>query len=137
MAAVPAAPPRHARTDAVDIVLLVAGLAQLLPGLMAFLAPGAFYDQIAAYPPENAHFIKDLGSWQIALGAAALVAVRRPAWRAPMLGLLALQVGLHAISHVIDVDRAEQAWQGVSAIVLQAVGFLVLAALFVRERGRR
>jgi hypothetical protein len=42
---------------AVPTVLLVLGLAQVVPGIVAFVAPGAFYDALAAYPPENDHFL--------------------------------------------------------------------------------
>jgi hypothetical protein len=129
--------PRAGRADLVDVVLVVVALTQVLPGVLAMLAPGIFYEQIGPYPPENGHFIKDLGSWQIALGVAALIAVRRPAWRLPMLGVLALQYGLHAISHLIDVDESDPSWQGPVALGIQVLGFMVLAGLFLRERGRR
>ena len=119
----------------VRAVLVIAGLGQLLPGLLAFVAPGAFYDALAGYPPENHHFIVDLGSWQIALGVAALYAASRPDWHVPMLGILALQYGLHAVSHVIDVNDAEPSWQGPFALVVEAVGVVVLGGLFLRERG--
>jgi predicted anti-sigma-YlaC factor YlaD len=136
MAAVPAPAEHRSRTDAVDVALLIVAATQLGLGALAFLAPGAFYDAIASYPPENAHFLKDVGSWQVALGAAALYAVRRPAWRAPMLGILAIQYTLHAISHLIDVDVPDPAWQGTFALVTQALGAVVLAALFLKERAR-
>jgi len=129
-------PRARAGTDLVTVVLAVVGPAQVLPGLLAFLAPGAFYDALAGYPPENDHFIRDLGSWQIALGAAALYGARRAAWRVPLLGLLALQYGLHAVSHVIDVGDTDPGWQGPFALVLQVAGFAVLAALFAREERR-
>jgi hypothetical protein len=120
----------------VKIVLVVVGLAQLLTGLLAFVAPGAFYDALAGYPPENHHFITDLGSWQIALGAAALYAATRADWHVPMLGILALQYALHAISHVVDVNDSDPAWQGPFALTTQLIGFVVLGALFLRERAR-
>ncbi len=181
----------HARTDLVTVVLVVVGLAQLLPGLLAFFAPGAFYDALAGYPPRNDHFLRDLGSWQIALGAIALYGARRQAWRAPLLGLLAflapgvfydvlagfppqndhflrdvgswqialgaialfgarrhawrapllgllaLQYLLHAISHLVNVNDTDPAWQGPFALALQVLGFLALAGLFLRERTAR
>lgn len=127
---------RRKRNDVVDVVLLVVAAQQILLGLFALIAPGAFYDTIAPYPPENDHFLKDVGSWQVALGAAALYAVRRPAWRAPMLAILALQYGLHAISHAIDVGQSEPEWQGPVALVLLVAATLALAGLFLRERRR-
>ena len=139
MAAVPATPAtsaRRAKPDLVDTALLVVGTTQVVLGALAFLAPGVFYDLIASYPPDNAHFLKDVGSWQVALGAAALYAARRPAWRVPMLGILAIQYTLHTISHLIDLDVADPAWQGTFALVTQGIGAVVLVALFLRERAR-
>jgi peptidoglycan/LPS O-acetylase OafA/YrhL len=132
MGAIDARP--HARSsDVAGVVLLVVAAAQLLPGIVAAVAPGAFYDGIASYPPENDHFIRDLGSWQIALGVLALIAVRRHSLRAPVLLVLALQYVLHAISHIIDVNDTDPAWQGPAALVLQLVGAGVLIVLAVRE----
>ena len=130
--AAPGAGPR-ARTDLVGVVLLVVAAAQLLPGILAAVAPGAFYDALAGYPPENDHFIRDLGSWQIALGLVALLAWRRPAIRPPVLAILAIQYAVHAISHVIDVNDTDPAWQGPFALVLQLVGVVVLTGLAMKE----
>lgn len=136
MTAVPAARARPDRLDVVDVTLLLVAVPQLLLGALAFVAPGVFFDQIGPYPPENAHYVKDVGSWQVGLGAAALYAVRRPSWRAPMLGILALQFALHAISHLIDVDASDPSWNGPFVLATQALGVVVLGGLFVRERGR-
>ncbi|HWT94299.1 MAG TPA: DUF4345 family protein [Solirubrobacteraceae bacterium] len=136
MTAHPTLAPARARprADLTTTVLLVVAAAQLLPGVIALVAPGAFYDLLAPYPPENAHLSKDLGAWQIALGAAALLAARRPDWRAPMLAVLALQYGLHTISHVIDVGGSDPAWNGPAVLTLQALATLVLLALLLKER---
>ena len=127
---------RAGRLDLTGAVLVAVGLGQVLPGLLAFLAPGAFYELLGPYPPENAHFVKDLGSWQIALGLAALAAAAKPAWRRTMLAILALQYVLHTISHVIDADVAEPRAAGTFALVSQLLGAVVLTALLVKERRR-
>ena len=132
----PPAPRASARGDLVTAVLLVAGATQVLAGLLAILAPGTFYDLIASYPPENRHFIKDLGSWQIPLGLLAMYGARRPDWRVPLLGFLGLQYGLHTVSHLIDAGDAEEGWQDAFAIITQAFGALLLLGLFLRERLR-
>jgi hypothetical protein len=129
----PAAAPARAGTDLTGIVLGVVAAAQVLPGLLAFVAPGAFYDLVAPFPPENQHLIRDVGSWQIALGLAAAVAVRRASWRVPMLAIPTLQYGLHTISHLIDIGDAEPAWIGPAEFVILAVATLALAGLLVRE----
>jgi hypothetical protein len=127
------AAPAPARLDLTEVTLLLVAAAQLLPGLLAFLAPAAFYDAVASYPPENHHLIRDVGSWQIALGILAIIAWRRPALRVPALGIFAVQFTLHAVSHLIDVDASDPAWQGPVALGLEAVGAGVLIALFIKE----
>ena len=117
-------------------VLLLVGLSQVLPGVLAFVAPGTFFEVVGPYPPQNAHFVKDLGSWQVGLGLIALLAARRQAWQAPVLAVLALQYALHTVSHVIDVDVADPRSAGVFALVTQALGAVVLTALAVREARR-
>jgi uncharacterized protein DUF4345 len=117
-------------------VLLVVGVTQLAVGVLAFLAPGAFYDLLAGYPPENHHFLMDVGSWNVALGAIALYGAGRPDWHVPLLGFLALQYGLHMIAHIVDVKDSDPSWQGPFALVVQAFGTLVLSGLFLRERAR-
>ena len=137
MATLPEGAPREgARADLVTTVLLIVGVTQLAVGLLAFLAPGAFYDLVAGYPPENDHFIRDIGTWNVALGAIALYGARRPEWRTPLLGFLALQYLFHSISHVVDVDEADPDWHGPFGLVTQAFGAVVLTALFLRERAR-
>jgi hypothetical protein len=132
----PAQPRAGARVDLVTAALLVAGATQVASGLLAFLAPGAFYDLVASYTPENRHFIKDLGSWQIGLGGLALYGARRADWRAPLLGLLALQYVLHTISHVVDAGQADTGWHDPFALITQGLGAILLTALFLQERAR-
>ncbi len=137
MATVPesAARPRE-RVDLVTAVLLVAGATQLITGVTALLAPGVFYDVVAAYPPQNDHFVMDLGSWQIALGVIAVYGARRPAWRGPLLGLIGLQYALHTVPHILHVNDPEESWQGPFALITQAFGAVVLLGLFFRERAK-
>ena len=130
------APRAHAGTDLVTVVLTIVGVTQVAIGLLAFLAPGAFYDLVAGYPPENHHFLMDIGSWNVALGAIALYGARRAEWRTPLLGLIGLQYVLHTIAHIVDVGDADPSWQGPFALVTQGLGAVVLLALFLRERGR-
>ena len=126
----------NARADLVTIALVVVGVTQVATGILALVGPGAFYDLIAGYPPENEHFLVDLGSWQLALGAIALYGARRPYWRTPLLGFLALQYILHTIPHALHVNDSDPEWHGVFGLTAQLFGSLVLAGLFLRERAR-
>lgn len=125
-----------APADVVTIVLAVAGVTQIATGVLAFFAPGAFYDLAAGYPPENHHFLMDLGSWNLALGGIALYGARRTEWRTPLLGFLALQYVFHTVAHVIHVDDSDPAWHGPVAVVTQGLLAFALVALFLRERSR-
>jgi uncharacterized protein YjeT (DUF2065 family) len=133
MAATPAGARPRASTDLVGLALGAAGVSLLVPGLLAFFAPGAFYDLLAPFPPQNDHIMRDVGSWQIALGLAAAVAVKRRSWRVPMLAIVTLQLGLHAISHLIDIGNSDPSWVGPAEFVALAVGTLALAGLLARE----
>lgn len=126
--------PRARSVDVTTAVLYAIAATQVLPGLLALLAPGVFYDLLGPYPPQNDHFIKDLGSWQIALGVAAFLGARRADWRVPILAILALQYGLHTVSHVIDVNGTDPSWNGPASLALEALATLVLLALLVKER---
>ena len=138
MASLPhtARPREHERTDLAAAVLLITGGVSLLTGVWLFLAPGSFYDVIATYPPRNDHFLRDIGSFNVALGAAAVYGARRATWRAPMLAILALQYGLHTISHVINIDDTDPAALGAVSFALLLAATVLLVAVFVRERGR-
>jgi hypothetical protein len=136
MATVPEPVRASARTDVVPLVLAVVGVTQVATGVLAFFVPGVFYDLAAGYPPENHHFLRDVGSWNLALGAIALYGARRQQWHVPLLGFLALQYVFHTVSHIIDVGDADPSWHGPFGLVTQAFGAVVLTALFLRERNR-
>ena len=88
-------------------LLAVFAVAQLVIGALLWLTPGFFFDEIGPYGVRNDHYMGDLATWYLALGAAALVAVRRVGWRLPVLALAFLQNTLHAVNHLIDVGEAD------------------------------
>lgn len=120
----------------VRAVLIVSGLTQLIVGVWAIVAPESFYDAVATYPPYNDHFLKDVASWNVALGLAALHAARTPSWQRGMCGVLAVLYALHALSHGIDLDQGEPRSASVATLVSQIAGAVVFAALYVRESRR-
>lgn len=120
----------------VPAALLVSGISQLVVGVWAFVSPGSFYDTLATYPPENDHFLKDVGSWNLALGIAAIVAARTPSWHRGMLGVLAVLYGLHALSHAIDLDQADPESMGIVTLATLVAAAALFLGLFLRERTR-
>ncbi|MGH2761140.1 MAG: hypothetical protein ACRDL4_05175 [Thermoleophilaceae bacterium] len=116
-------------------VLLAAFAAiQVVAGLLLWLAPGFFHDEIGPYGARNDHYMGDLGTWYLALGAAALVAVRRPGWRVPVLVLAFVQYALHSLNHVIDVGEADPSWLGPVNLVLIVLATLLLGGMLRSER---
>lgn len=122
--------------------LLVAfGAGQLILGALLWAAPGTFFEEIGPYGTRNDHYMGDLASWYLALGAAALVAVRRSSWRVPVLALALLQYLLHSVNHLIDVGEADPEWLGPAtliSLVLTAalLGWMLRAAAQEREAPR-
>ena len=112
-------------------ILLVAAVYHLLFGAFMIFAPGAFYDSLGKFPPENDHYIKDVSTFYIALGVVLFVSVRRRSWRTPVLVFSALEYGLHAINHLVDVNQATSAltgWFDFFALSALALGFAALAS---------
>jgi UPF0716 family protein affecting phage T7 exclusion len=107
-------------------LLIVFASGQLVLGALLWLTPGFFYDEIGPYGVRNDHYMGDLATWHLALGAAALVAVRRTAWRVPVLALAFAQYALHSLNHLIDVGEADPEWLGPANAVA-----LVLTALLL------
>jgi uncharacterized membrane protein len=108
-------------------VLAVFGAVQLVLGLLLWLTPGFFFDEIGPYGVRNDHYMGDLATWYIALGAATLVAVRDARWRVPVLAVALIQNTLHVVNHAIDVGNAEPEWLGPANLVSLALTSLLLA----------
>jgi uncharacterized membrane protein len=108
-------------------LLAVFGSVQLVLGLLLWLTPGFFFDEIGPYGVRNDHYMGDLATWYIALGAATLVAVRDARWRVPVLAVALIQNTLHVVNHAIDVGNAEPEWLGPANLVSLALTSLLLA----------
>lgn len=106
---------------------------QVLTGALLWLAPGFFHDEIGPYGARNDHYMGDLATWYLALGAAAFVALRRAAWRVPVLAVLFLQYALHSVNHLIDVGEAEPGWLGPANLVSLVLATLLLGWMLRAE----
>lgn len=86
----------------ITIVLWLAGLFFLLPGIWAFVAPHSFYDQLATFPPYNRHLVHDVGAFQVGIGVALLLAARWEDAKFVVLAGAAAGASVHLLSHIID-----------------------------------
>jgi hypothetical protein len=110
-------------------VLLIVAVYHLVLGAVMFFAPGAFYDSLGKFPPENHHYIKDVSTFYIALGVAVYVSVRRRTWRVPLLVFATLEYAIHAINHLVDVSKAASDFTGWFDFFSLALITLILAAI--------
>jgi peptidoglycan/LPS O-acetylase OafA/YrhL len=115
-------------------LLIVFGAAQIVLGLLLWLTPGFFYDEIGPYPPRNDHYMADLATFYLALGAVALASVSRERWRVPVLTLALVQYGLHSLNHLIDIGGSDPGWLGPANFVSLVLTTVLLAWMLTRER---
>jgi hypothetical protein len=110
----------------VRALLIAFAVAQLVIGLLLWLTPGFFFDEIAPYGVRNDHYMGDVATWYLASGVAVLAAVPRPAWRVPLLFLVAVQYALHSLNHLLDVGETDPGWLGPANFVALALATLLL-----------
>ena len=125
-----------ARTlDGFGVVLLVFAVLSVATGLLMGFAPGTFFEEIAPYEPRSDHFIRDLATYSFASGVVFAVAAYLPSWRLPVLAFAALQYGLHAVNHLVDIGDTDPESLGIGAFVYITIGAVILAAMLSRSRG--
>jgi hypothetical protein len=101
-------------------ILLVFAVVQLLLGLALWITPGTFFEEVGPYGTRNDHYMGDLATFYLALGAASLVAVVRGSWRVPVLAIALLQYVLHTLNHLIDIGEADPGWLGPANLIALA-----------------
>jgi peptidoglycan/LPS O-acetylase OafA/YrhL len=107
---------------------------QVVVGLLLWIVPGFFFDEVGPYGTRNDHYMGDLATWHLALGALMLASVRRAGWRVPVLALAFAQNALHAVNHLIDVSEADPSYLGPVNLVLLVLATLLLAWMLRQEK---
>ena len=85
-------------------VAMAIGAVFVLLGLYAFVAPRSFFDVGAVFEPYNAHFIHDIGAFQIGLGAVLLCAALMADGLAAALWGVAIGNTFHLLAHALDSE---------------------------------
>ena len=121
----------HDPAPSVVTVGLVA-FAALQLGLALFMAvsPHAFYTAVGPFGAFNGHYVRDVASFYGAIGVGLAIAVRRSSWRVPVLALTTIQYALHSVNHLIDVGKANPAWNGYFDFFSLAAATAMLAWLW-------
>jgi MYXO-CTERM domain-containing protein len=118
------------------IAAAIGGFVLIVFGGWAMVAPGGFYESIAAFDPYNAHFIQDIGAFQLGLAATLVLAAffTNDALTVALLGV-GLGTSAHVISHLLSLDSGGNPQLDVPSLSVLAVLLLVAGA--VRWRRRR
>ena len=118
---------RFVRLVAVGVGLMFVGA-----GVWAFVAPRSFFENVAAFEPYNAHFIRDIGAFQLGLGAVLLLGV----WVRDALFAALAGVAVGAVAHVVAhiVDRHAGGDPVLDIPMFGLVAGLLVAAAIVRAR---
>ena len=118
---------RSRKNLALRPALFALGALHVAFGAIMVVAPRTFYEEFAAYPPYNDHYIRDVATFYLAIGAVLVVAAARRSWQVPLLVLALVQYALHVLNHLWDIDDADPGWIGpVNVVTL----LLVAAALW-------
>jgi hypothetical protein len=121
---------------ALAVGLAVFAAYHLAIGLLMVVAPETFFARIGPFGALNEHYIRDVATYNLAFGAAFVVAVVRPGWRLPVLALATLQFALHTVNHLVDIGEARHEVIGVVDFVSLLVASALLAMLLVLALGQ-
>lgn len=105
----------------------------LVFGAWALVAPTSFFDQLAAWPPYNRHFIHDIGVFQLGIGVALAAGLSRMRGALAALAGGAVAAFLHVVSHIVDYDDGGRSSD---PYVLGIFALLLVVAFFVESRSR-
>ncbi len=116
-----------------QVIAAIAGFTFSGFGIWALAAPSSFFDNVALFEPYNEHFIRDIGSFQIGLGATLMLAALLTS-DALAAGLIGVGLGamMHIVSHFLSIDAGGS--PAVDIPVLSILGALLLAAGIMRWR---
>jgi len=128
--------------DSWTIVLGFFAVGSLVNGAWMLVDPAGWYTTLPAAVPDtgplNSHFVRDIGSAFVVMGAGLAVAALRPALRLPLVLITALFYWLHALVHVTDTlaGRLPPSHWGIDfpGVYLPAI-LLIVIALQLARRG--
>ena len=106
-----------------------------LAGFMAF-SPHRFYTAIGPFGNFNPHYLRDVATFEAALGVGLLIALRVASWRVPILAVTTIQFALHSLNHLLDIDKADPAWTGYFDFLSLGASTLLLAWLLRSAHAR-
>ena len=116
------------------ILLIVFAVTQILLGLLLWITPELFFDELGPFGERNNHYMGDLATFYLALGITGLLAVDRRSWRVPVLTLAVIAYALHSLNHLIDVGDADPSWLGPVDLAAIFLSTLLLGWMLRQEQ---
>jgi hypothetical protein len=117
------------------VTLSALGAIYLAQAAWAAADPASFTERLADFGAYNPHLVRDFAAAAATFGLGLPVAARVRAWRTPALALAAVWNGLHAVSHLADVDHAHPHAVGpLEAVALVAVTALLVALTWLSTK---
>jgi hypothetical protein len=113
----------------VRVGLIVFAVFNLAIALTMVITPHTFFTDIGPFGPQNDHYLRDVATFYAAFGVALLIAYNRVSWRTPILWCVALQSGLHALNHLVDISAAHPRWLGPADFISLALATCALVWL--------
>jgi hypothetical protein len=108
----PTAAQLHVQSRTVVVGLVAFAAVQAALAIFMVAAPHAFYTAIGPFGARNDHYVRDVSTYNAALAAGLVIAIRHASWRVPTLAILTVQFALHSINHLVDIASADPAWIG-------------------------
>jgi hypothetical protein len=115
--------------SAVRVGLIAFALYNLALALFMALAPHAFYSDIGPFGARNDHYVRDVATYNAAMGVGFALSISHRSWRVPLLTITVLQFALHSVNHLVDIESAHPAWNGYFDFFSLAAATVLLAWL--------
>lgn len=110
-------------------LFFVLGVVQVGLGMCGFLLPRPFYESIIDVGRYNPHFVRDVASVYVAIGAGTLVGAWQPSWQLPSVILGIVAFGGNAISTLLALDFAGRDVPAVS--IADLLGHMIWTAALI------
>jgi hypothetical protein len=89
----------------VRVIWVLAVAFFVVTGLWPFVSPDTFFDALVAFPPYNAHLMRDIGVFTLGSAGALLAALRfKDALLVALIGASTAAIA-HVFSHIVDSDK--------------------------------
>ena len=103
----------------------------VVTGLWPIVSPDSFFDALVAFPPYNAHLMRDIGVFTLGPAGALLAALRfKDTLLVALIGASTAAIA-HVVSHVVDSDKGGNPTDIPLLVVLAAI---LVAGTAVRMR---